>query len=365
LIALVASFTLTIVGQTRDSKDAAARAPYPPSSDIADITWDWTTHQTAAPGSDLWPITWGPDDNLYAAWGDGGGFGGTDSDGRVALGLARIEDGPEHWRGFNINGGKNPEHPATFPKKGKTTGIAFVDGVLYATVNLENGKWPDVDHVLAWSTNNGATWDQATWRFPKGAGNFQPAKFLNFGRNYANAPPPLDGFVYLYGPRQSTDPGSGNRLYLARVAKNRLREQSAYEFFERMDSAAVAQWVTNIDLAAPVFTDLNGVTPPSVAYVPALKRFLLTCFHAGPGQLGIFDSPQPWGPWTTIAYHEAWGGMGADGEGLNCGFPQKWLSTDGLTLWAVFSVYGDGAKKGIKAHDQFNLVRATLRLRNK
>ena len=52
--------------------------------------------------------------------------------------------------------------------------------------------------------------------------------------------------------------------------------------------------------------------------------------------------------------------MGAAGEGLTCEFPQKWLSPDGVLLWAVFSVYGDGAKQGIKAHDRFNLVKVTL-----
>jgi hypothetical protein len=98
----------------------------------------------------------------------------------------------------------------------------------------------------------------------------------------------------------------------------------------------------------------------SVVYDPGLKRFLLACFHVGPGQLGLFEAPTPWGPWTTIAYYESWGGMGAEGEGLTCGFPQKWMSADGLTLWSVFSVYGEGGKKGINAHDRFNLVKATL-----
>jgi hypothetical protein len=36
------------------------------------------------------------------------------------------------------------------------------------------------------------------------------------------------------------------------------------------------------------------------------------------------------------------------------------MSADGLTLWSIFSVYGDGAKQGINAHDRFNLVKATL-----
>jgi hypothetical protein len=52
--------------------------------------------------------------------------------------------------------------------------------------------------------------------------------------------------------------------------------------------------------------------------------------------------------------------MGSQGEGLSCEFPQKWISADGLTLWAIFSVYGEGGKHGIIAHDRFNLVKMTL-----
>lgn len=340
----------------------ASTAPYPHSTVIHDIAWHWDTHQTAAPGSDLWPVAWGADDNLYAAWGDGGGFGGSDSDGRVALGFARIEGAPEQSRGINVNGGKNPEYPASFPKKGKCGGLAMVDGVLYAKVNLQDGTWPDVNHVLAWSTDKGATWTQAAWLFPKGAGNFQPSKFLDGGKDYAGLPGALGNYVYLYGPKQSPDRGSGNRLHLARAPRNRLRERAAYEFFQELDAAGQARWVADPAKAGPVFVDPNGVTPGAVVYNPGLKRFLLTCFHVGPGQLGVFDSPNPWGPWTTVAYYEDWGRMGPDGEGLTCGFPSKWLSPDGLTLWSIFSVYGPGAKKGINAHDRFNLVKATLQL---
>jgi Domain of unknown function (DUF4185)/Right handed beta helix region len=334
--------------------------PYSDSLTIGSLAWHWETLTTAAPGSDLWPVTWGPDDNLYAAWGDGGGFGSSDSDGRVPIGFARIEGTPEHWQGFNVNGGKDPEHPASFPKKGKTTGVAFVDGVFYATMNLEDGRWPDVNHVLIWSTNRGATWTKADWLFPKGDGNFQPAKFFTFGRDYTGVPGPLAGYVYICGPKQSADRGSGNRLYLVRAPRDKLREHAAYEFFQGVNDAGMAVWAVDSAQAQPVFTDPNGVTPGSIVYDPSLRRFLLTCFHVGPGQLGVFEAPNPWGPWRTITYVEDWGGMGHEGEGLTCGFPQKWMSTDGLTLWSVFSVYGDGAKKGINAHDKFNLVKVTL-----
>jgi hypothetical protein len=219
-----------------------------------------------------------------------------------------------------------------------------------------------VNHVLVWSTNRGATWTKAGWFFPKGEGNFQPAKFLTFGRDYSGVPSALTGYVYIYGPKQSADRGSGNRLYLARVPRNRLLEREAYEFIGGTTSSEMPQWVADSAHAQAVFVDTNGVTPGSVVYDPALKRFLLTCFHVGPGQLGVFDAPNPWGPWTTIAYYEDWGNMGSEGEGLTSGLPQKWMSADGLTLWSVFSVYGDGGKKGINAHDRFNVVKATLEL---
>src|SRR6267142_6972008 len=178
----------------------AQTAPYPPSTLIRAIQWHWDTYQTAANGSDLWPVTWGPDNNLYAAWGDGGGFGGSDSDGRVSLGFAKIEGDPQHFRGINLNGGKNSLHPASFPTKGKTDGLLFAGDSLYATINLQDGTWPNVNHVLAWSSDQGATWTKADWLFPAGKGHFEPAKFLNFGKAYAGVPARLSGYIYLFGP---------------------------------------------------------------------------------------------------------------------------------------------------------------------
>ena len=126
----------------------------------------------------MWPVAWGPDDHLYAAWGDGGGFGGSDSDGRVALGFARIEGGPEHWRGINVNGGKTAEYPGSFSRKGKTTGIAFVDGILYATVNLEDGTWPD-DLAAAAAMADGAMADGVTADGPAPDGQVPDAGTLD------------------------------------------------------------------------------------------------------------------------------------------------------------------------------------------
>ncbi len=341
----------------------AAEPPYPRSTVIDNITWHWDTHHTASPGSDLWPVTWGPDDHLYTAWGDGGGFGGTNSDSRVSMGFGRIEGSPENHRGVNINGGKQAEHPASFSQKGKTGGILFVDGTLYARLNLQDGTWPDVNHSLAWSDDRGATWQQTSWVFPKGAGNFKPARFLNFGRDYSGVPKELAGYVYIYGFRQAAQ-DAGNATYLSRVPQKKMKDLAAYEFFAGLDGDRPS-WSADVTAAKAVFSDPRGVIPTTgVVYHPAIKRFILTSFHTGPGQLGIFDAPQPWGPWTTVAYYEDWGRMGIEGHGLNCDFPQKWMSDDGRTMWCVFSVYGDGARQGINAHDRFNLVKVSLTLKN-
>jgi hypothetical protein len=341
-------------------------APYPPSSLVDKITWHWETLQSAAEGSDLWPTTWGPDDHLYAAWGDGGGFGGSDTDGRVSLGFARIQGKPEHFHGVNLNGGKNSEHPASFPKKGKTDGLLYDHGILYTSINLQDGAWPDVNHVLAWSRDKAATWTQADWFFGKGPGAFEPAKFLAFGKDGSGVPSNLAGYIYLLGPKyETTATGRGTSLFLARAPRKRITQKNAMEFFAGTEKKDKPVWRQDFAEAQPVFTDTNGVAPGSIVYNRALKRYLLACFHPGPGQLGVFEGVHPWGPWRTIGYYQDWGNMGAVGHGLSCEFPAKWMSEDGLTLWTVFTVYGDGAKQGIKAHDRFNLLKATLTLKDK
>ena len=112
--------------------------PYPPSPVIESITWDINSLVRAAPGSDLWPITWADNNHLYTSWGDGGGFGGTNSDGRVSIGVARVEGTGDNWHGFNVWGGKDPEstQPATVGKC--NGGIISIDGVLYLYVQNQD-----------------------------------------------------------------------------------------------------------------------------------------------------------------------------------------------------------------------------------
>jgi len=333
--------------------------PYPPSPVIERVIWDFRGIRRLAPGSDLWPMTWAADDNLYTSWGDGGGFGGTNHDGRVSLGFARISGFPPQFVAANVWGGKNAEQQASFG--GKTAGMLSVGGVLYAWINMQNAKTPDIR--LGWSLDLAKSWQLADWKFadPRSP-TFFPSTFLNFGRDYGGA---RDEYVYTYGGQWIWTQGPAHDVYLARVDKKRIKERPAYEFFGGLDATGSLVWTADITLRQPVFNDPRGIANTalcSVVFNPGIKRYILTVAHrtpsssviSGVGQLGIFDAPEPWGPWTTVAYYDDWGGFGT-GEALVYAMPTKWLSPDGKTFWMVFSSTGK--------LDSFNLITGSFILK--
>jgi hypothetical protein len=63
------------------------------------------------------------------------------------------------------------------------------------------------------------------------------------------------------------------------------------------------------------------------------------------GGIGIYDAPEPWGPWTKIYFTDRWD-VGPGDLGT---FPTKWMSDNGLTMYLAFS-----------GNDSFSVRRATL-----
>jgi hypothetical protein len=352
---------LGISAAVRDfARSARSLPPYPPGPVIEGVSWDFEHLVRQAPGSDLWPMTWAADDSLYTTWGDGGGFGGTDRDGRASLGFARLDGPANRFQATNIWGGKNSRHPATFG--GKVGALVAVGGVLYAV----GGVWPSREGLrtwscprearLLWSIDGGATWQTSPWTFANAQDPaFGPVSFLNFGKDYAGA---RDAFVYVYFTTAwwewTTKRRPPTNSYLARVPRSRIKERSAYEFFQGCDAAGRPSWTTELGRRQPVFSDPNGRRLSKVVYDRELKRYLATAAGAQVGQFGLFDAPEPWGPWTTVAYEDNWGGLGAT-EALEYDLPTKWIEDNGKTVWCVFSSTG--------RLDAFNLVRGTLRLR--
>ena len=328
------------------------QAPYPPSPVIAGIDFDQDTLVVAAPGSDQFGTTWAADGNLYAAWGDGGGFGGTNSQGRTSLGVARLEGSPPDWRAANIWGGIDPvsgQHPTL----GKTSsGVVALDDAIYLYV-LEQGVWTS-NHL--WRTTDlGMSWADLGPLFDEPNGAFAEFGVIQFAPDYQGA---RAGYVYGYGVKPWSD-----GLGLSRVPKNRLADRAAYEFFAGIDGEGHPIWTSDIDAQEPAFSDANGIGwGVTCVFHPVLERYLLAVRHSGDsGEWGLFDAPEPWGPWTTAAYGAdlpEWtyapdpNGASENRPAWMHTFPAKWISEDGATMWHI-------SDRG----DRFNLVRARLRLR--
>jgi hypothetical protein len=84
-----------------------------------------------------------------------------------------------------------------------------------------------------------------------------------------------------------------------------------------------------------------------VVYDAGIGRYLMALGYDHTGGWGLFDAPEPWGPWTTVL-HRQWDVANTHGYRL----PAKWISRDGLTLTLVFS--------GVKPNDAFCTRTLTL-----
>lgn len=324
-------FSLALIGASLFCNVCRAEAPYPPSRAIVGVEWDFTKHRRLAPGSDNWPITWANDNHQYTVWGDGGGFGGTNGKGRVSLGFARVEGPANNYKGVNIWGGHRGENRAAFG--GKSYGIVSVKGVLYAWWGPGSGNAFNSETRVLRSTDYAKTWRKSDWRFTR-SDKLYAGTFCNFGKDYSGA---RDKFVYSYFPRGTrwaiNKPG---KVDLARVPMERIMDRGAYEFFAGFDSSGKPMWADDLTKRVAVFEDANGVRTASVSYNLGLKCYLLTAEHtaAADGNLAIFDAPQPWGPWTTVAYYKNWHKRKGT---ISFYLSSKWSSEDGKQFTMVFT----------------------------
>jgi hypothetical protein len=284
------------------------------------------------------------------------------------MGVARVEGDGSSYQGSNINGGVSAAFGTTYwpdgGTEGKSYGIVSIDGVLYMWVT--GGKLQNIfDHVRMYrSTDRGRTWEAADWNFTDSDGLVVPT-ILQFGKDYAGA---RDNFVYHYfielqdrsSELNAQRPG---KIHLLRVDKKEmLTSKSSYEYFDGLDSDGDPVWSNDIDVKQPVFEDPNGVGwNLGVTYNAGLDRYILTTEHteSRKGNLGVFDAPEPWGPWTTVAYmnwsdgtHFAHDFSPVPETVFLWNFSNKWLSEDGKNFTMIFTGTGD--------NDSWNTVRGSF-----
>jgi hypothetical protein len=332
LVALAVPFGMRS-SRASDQSLAASAAPVPASPIVSQLTWDSSVTRIGdGVTGDNWPVTWADDDRLYGAFGDGDGFSNRSP--KLSLGFSTLSGNPPGISGQDF--GSNIDTPEGQGPNGiKASGILMVDGTLYMFVrNYKPAGSNDYTNArLAWSTDHGRTWTWADWYF---ADTFGAPDFVQFGKNYSGA---RDNYVYIVSQANDSAYGWSPSVVMARVPKQRVADRAAYEFFAGMGATNTPQWSADIAQRKAVFSDPNGVQRIGMTYNPALRRYFLTSPHqTGSGAthtpaLGVFDAPEPWGPWTTVYYSDNFSG----GYAFHHKFPTKWMSADGLTMWLLYS----------------------------
>ena len=328
----------------------ALQAPYPASPVITGIAWDQPGRISRLArgghrkdGSDNWPMTWADDGHLYTAYGDGYGFE-PQLEEKLSLGLAVVTGGPSSFAGLNIRS-RTGEFKGPGKDGEKASGLLMVDGVLYMWVR--NADHQGHHSRLGWSTDHGRTWAWSEWVFE----DFGHPAFVNYGQNYAGA---RDEYVYIVSHDSPSAYETADSFVLMRVLPHDLKDRSRYEFLHRLDARGRPVWSARIEERGPIFTHPGQCRRTSISFNAGLGRYLWwqqltldgtdTRFAGG---FGLYDAPEPWGPWTTVYFTEEWDVGPGD---LGC-FPTRWMSADGRTVHMVFS-----------SEDNFAVRRAVLRV---
>ena len=344
--------------------------PYCHSPVVGSILWSWRDAFHQANGSDLWSVTWAQDGGVYAFFGDGGGFGGTDHRGRASFGIARFTGKPPLTATTvrNVYGGIDSEHPSGID--GKASSLLAVGADFYAVGGI-HGIVPEgatahrsgspAQVQLVYSRGNAHSWRTVPWYFCQAAtrqhpatGRFCPVAFVNFGPGNSGAP---DGEIYMLGvsnsarfwsdapgsspgrsswgapdnpPNDSSNdssndsPEDSGRTFLARVSRRKLLSRDAYRFFSGLDARGRPTWTGEARQMQPIFVDRNpdragcgGLCVMSgslsdVVYDAGLHRFIGTAQGQYVGQTSFYDAPALWGPWTVLSYNNI---DPADGSG--------------------------------------------------
>jgi hypothetical protein len=319
----------------------AETTPYPPSSKIHGVRFaPKETIVREALDSDNWPLTWGDDDAIYTAYGDGRGCMPYVAP-KLSMGFAKVMGGPKKFHGVNIRSGSG-ERSGDGAIGAKASGMLMVGGILYMWVrNVGNSQ-------LAWSEDHARTWQ---WGFRLEEGFGSPS-FLNFGKNYSGS---RDSYAYAYSQDGPSAYDSDNGIVLMRAPVSMLRKREAWEFYTGTTADGKPQWAHTLQERIPVFRYPRRCQRVEAVFHPVVKRYLLVVGYNHSGGWGIFVAPEPWGPWTTVFHTDRWDIDGAHGYRL----PTKWINRDPRILYLVFSAaHGEWAA----GYDAFCVRRLELDL---
>ena len=242
---------------------------------------------------------------------------------------------------------------------GKSYGIISIDGVLYKWVSLGSNVQAYIESRLYISKDHATTWTPVDWAFERADGIVNPT-FCQYGKDYQGA---RDDYIYIYANHikdsSTLDVQRPGETALMRAPKASLFNRAEYEYYTGLDKNHLPLWSKNLSEHKPVFKDANGVGwNLSVSYNAGLKRYLLMTEHTRSFQanIGIFDAPEPWGPWSTVYYGKFGNDSDIEATTFFYNFSNKWLSDDGLRFVLIFT--------GVKENDSWNTVSVRFTLRS-
>ena len=310
--------------------------PYPQS----DMTMTFSSADeviSLAKGSDNWPITWGPNNTYYTAYGDGWGFE-RNSDIKLSLGMAKVTGRPPNITGQNIYS-NSIDQVGQGRFGAKASGILMVEDTLYMLIrNVDNSQ-------LVWSNDFGKSWNWASWKFEN---SFGCPTFLNYGENYLDA---KDGYVYIYSHDDASAYLAADQMVMARVDKYQLKDWRAYEYYSGLDQSGNPVWEDDIRKREPVFENPGRCYRSGITYNKGLDKYMWVHLNSisdiGPrfeGSIGIYLSERPWGPWETLYYSPNWD----IGPGETASIPTFWLSDNGRSGYLLSSSNDEFSLRGFK-----------------
>jgi hypothetical protein len=311
---------------------------------VTGVEFDFDSLVEKAPGSDNWAITWARDGHQYTSFGDGGGFGGNNHRGRVSMGVSRIEGPLDGFKATNVWGGHQSVAPVQFA--GKSYGLLALGDVLWMwrTGDASNDS-AFRQQELYFSNDNGEHWQYAGVRFAEkefeNSRIFFAPTFLQFGAGYSGS---RDDYIYIYAPdvtQPEWEVQKPGHITLIRVHRDHLGSRQHYEFFAGLDNKGEPVWSGDVNARGSVFSDPNGVMRTSVSYHSGLKRYFLITqqiTRMKDGYIGIYESMEPWGPWRTVLFDNAWDvGLQNGEKNVFWNFSNKWSGSDNKTFTMVYT----------------------------
>jgi hypothetical protein len=314
------------------------------STPITGIEFDTQNVNRLSNGTDIWPVTWAADNNLYTAGGDGEGCDGVDTRG---LDINRLSGGPgapltEQCSEIYSEAGYLPK------------GIVAANGNLYLLKQEREDQNGDGLSFAAAkfceSKDQGVSWTCSGWTY-EGEMSLPQGMLINFGQDNAGSP---GGHIYMLGMENSSS-GRFDALTLARVLPQDFIDASRHEFLVRVQEDGSPIWSTDYRSRQPIHSNADSIHwGATMSFNPVLQRFLLCYFTDTNANLNCYDGPRMWGPWTLVHSQT----LADSSEKFSVFFVNKndgsndWISDDGLTWHLLIS--------GLDSWDSLNIIKATL-----